>query len=731
MPLAAKTGSVSIKRPAERSVSQPVERDPKRRATSARGRSITTSAPRGRIAVRSQGTSKPVATQYSKLEAAHTKLQKESEKIALDVAMTEQKQLNEIFTLQHQKQQLEEQMEEEKQKFIEFQELAAEDQRQQESRYVAQLNEKDAKLYEFRKSANEKEELLKGNVEKQEKLFAEAESKHSISICSIEEKLNNLYAESKQTESTLTQSIKDKDEEIKLLHDQIQEQLVQIKSFEVLNEEQKANISDAAAEYQSLSNEMNVAQQRVKELELTLTEKERYTDSLKLELTTKTSDANALRNELTGQHEHVITLKSRVETLEKLTQDMTSRLGATQGNLCELSERERQKELLILQGEQARRKLLVQIEELKGNIRVYCRVRPPLGSKFEAPLEYPDKIDNRMIEIRQSRDNATSTARIEKPIQFKYDAVFSPQCSQDEIFERVSPVVESAVDGFKVCIFAYGQTGSGKTYTMEGTPEKPGIIMRSVERIFDSTQQLIANFGWNFNLSCTFVEIYNDIIRDLLVDSEDYQKAILDRGEIKHEIRHDGKQDTNVTGVRVVSVTAPYELEELLRTAMQNRTTARTKINERSSRSHSVFTLKIEGTNQKMGQKTSGILCLIDLAGSERVSESGVQGHHFKEAVQINRSLSHLGDVILALGQREKALHENADCNAPSHVPYRNSKLTYLLQNYLGGEGSKVLMLVNVSPLEEHASETVSSLRFASKVNATNIGVAKKRTSSN
>eukprot|EP00760_Papus_ankaliazontas_P005535 PhM_4_TR12643/c0_g1_i1/m.58534/K10405/KIFC1; kinesin family member C1 len=406
--------------------------------------------------------------------------------------------------------------------------------------------------------------------------------------------------------------------------------------------------------------------------------------------------------------------------LQGATMDMSSLQGA-------LSCKEREMAEMLAKGERERRKLLNQIEELRGNIRVYCRVRPTFDPNTAvAQIDFPDALDHREIVVRQTRENATSTGKSEKPQNFKYDYVFGPDTTQSEVFDQVSPLVESVLDGYKVCVFAYGQTGSGKTHTMEGRDgELQGIIPRSIVRLFESAQSLAAEHKWNFTVSCTYIEIYNDVIRDLLADSDEYHRAVCDGGDVKHEIRHEGKQDTYVTGVRSVVVQESYQVQELLRTAAKNRSTARTKLNERSSRSHSVFTLKFEGVNPLLGQKTLGVLCLIDLAGSERVVESGAIGNasRMKEAVSINQSLSHLGNVISALGES----NAKDGTNSAGHIPFRNCKLTYLLQNYLGGEGSKTLMFVNVSPQEDHVSETANSLRFAAKVNNTVIGTAKKR----
>ena len=153
----------------------------------------------------------------------------------------------------------------------------------------------------------------------------------------------------------------------------------------------------------------------------------------------------------------------------------------------------------------------------------------------------------------------------------------------------------------------------------------------------------------------------------------------------------------------------------LLKKASENRAVGKTNCNERSSRSHSVFILKLSGVNKLTEEKCEGVLNLIDLAGSERLSSSGASGDRLKETQAINKSLSSLADVIYALGNKD------------AHVPYRNSKLTYLLQNSLGGN-SKTLMFVNVSPLAGNFQETICSLRFATKVNSCEIGTAKRST---
>ncbi|GJD11846.1 Kinesin-2 [Galdieria sulphuraria] len=293
---------------------------------------------------------------------------------------------------------------------------------------------------------------------------------------------------------------------------------------------------------------------------------------------------------------------------------------------------------------------------------------------------------------------------------FSFDRIFGPESTQEDIFEEISQLVQSALDGYRVCIFAYGQTGSGKTYTMLGGENEgeSGIIPKSMRKIFSAAEYLHEQ-NWEFHLKASFLEIYNETIRDLLADHT-----------ISKERNYDIKIDrltgaTYVVGLTVEDISTPYQLEKLLKKSVANRSTAATRCNERSSRSHSVFRLYISGRNNETGEERMGLLNLIDLAGSERLNSSGSTGDRLRETQHINKSLSALGDVISSLSNKEK------------HIPYRNSKLTYLLQDSLGGD-SKTLMFVNVSPTCESFQETLCSLRFAQKVNSCQIGTAHRVT---
>ncbi|KAF5773858.1 putative minus-end-directed kinesin ATPase [Helianthus annuus] len=368
-------------------------------------------------------------------------------------------------------------------------------------------------------------------------------------------------------------------------------------------------------------------------------------------------------------------------------------------------------ELKLVEGESLRKKLHNTILELKGNIRVFCRVRPLLsddGADNEPKtVSFPTTTDNmgRGIELLQNGQKHS----------FIFDKVFVPESSQEDVFVEVSQLVQSALDGYKVCIFAYGQTGSGKTHTMMGTPgsfDDKGLIPRSLEQIFESRQTL-QNQGWKYDMQVSMLEIYNETIRDLLTTN---RPGSTELGTKQYAIKHDANGNTHVSDLTVVDVCSSREVSFLLSRAAQSRSVGKTQMNEQSSRSHFVFTMRITGVNEGTEQQVQGVLNLIDLAGSERLSKSGSTGDRLKETQAINKSLSSLSDVIFALAKKEE------------HVPYRNSKLTYLLQPCLGGD-SKTLMVVNVSPAPSSLNESLCSLRFAARVNACEIGTPRRQTS--
>ncbi|KAM5132246.1 kinesin-like protein KIFC3 [Mantella aurantiaca] len=347
---------------------------------------------------------------------------------------------------------------------------------------------------------------------------------------------------------------------------------------------------------------------------------------------------------------------------------------------------------------QLRKRYHNQLVELKGNIRVLCRVRP------HKDLTDQEGSGESAIITDVSDDTRLSVTYKGKEKSFELDKVFLPESTQEEVFLEIEPAVTSCINGYNVCIFAYGQTGSGKTYTMEGTADNPGMNLQSLRALY---QEMEARKGlWSYGVTLSMVEIYNEVIRDLL--SRDPQ----DKLDIK--LHPDGSGQLHVPGLTSMDVKSFRHIKKLLALGRRNRATFCTNMNERSSRSHALLTITITGQEFSSGVITTGKLNLVDLAGSERVSKSGAEGERLKEAQSINKSLLALGEVIQALRAKQ------------SHIPFRNSKLTYLLQDSLG-KGNKTVMMVQVSPLEENLGETVCSLNFAQRVCKVELGPASRK----
>ena len=329
-------------------------------------------------------------------------------------------------------------------------------------------------------------------------------------------------------------------------------------------------------------------------------------------------------------------------------------------------------------------------QESKGNIRVFCRVRPPLekeSTQERATIEYPN-YNSIILHGPVQKSNIGKSKDTHVIESYKFDRVFTPKETQEDIFKEISQLVQSALDGYKVCIFAYGQTGSGKTYTMEGEADtKRGLIPRSIEQIFNFKRYL-ENMGWVFHITVSVCEIYVDQVRDLLLQGEE--------NVVKGE---------KLTLKDLNSIEDWNKVHEL---AKMKRSVAETMCNEKSSRSHCIFQINIHGRNSHTNAERNGALNLIDLAGSERVSKSKVEEERLKETISINKSLTALKSVIAAL--------VSTNSSKPNYIPYRDSVLTFHLQNYLGGD-SKTLMFVNISPILSSFSESSSSLKFAADVN--------------
>ncbi|TFY71283.1 hypothetical protein EVG20_g1728 [Dentipellis fragilis] len=543
--------------------------------------------------------------------------------------------------------------------------------------------------------------------------------------------------------------------ELQSNHLALSRQLADAKTQELTQRRELVNASD----------EMDALKKRhareLMDLEMDVKRRDREIRELEDDLRVVRGDLDRERT-VVGELKSTITQQSTTQvTLTAQNQALHAQINALQSSFDYSAEtvsnlrmdlekaRERVEELEqeAREAEMIRRKLHNMVQELKGNIRVFCRVRPVLpsdvsattlvksggsGSRGPSPasispspedlerarvealaeMAFPDKRDHKEIVLNSSSESATGQERKET-WNFNFDRVFEPHSTQAEVFEEISLLAQSCVDGYNVCIFAYGQTGSGKSFTMEGgsSDATAGMIPRAVEQVFRVSEEL-GSKGWEYTMEGQFLEIYNETINDLLGKGEFDKK--------KHEIKHDKNGSTHVTDTVIQPLRSPNQVRALLAIAQSRRTVAATLMNERSSRSHSVFTLRIRGNNKMTGESCEGSLNLVDLAGSERLKESGAGNDkdRLRETQSINKSLSALGDVIAALGEKS----EKGD----KHIPYRNSKLTYLLQNSLSGN-SKTLMVFNLSPLATHLNESLCSLRFATKVNNTTIGTAKKQ----
>lgn len=288
--------------------------------------------------------------------------------------------------------------------------------------------------------------------------------------------------------------------------------------------------------------------------------------------------------------------------------------------------------------------------------------------------------------------NADEIQSKEAAGSFTFDRVFDMNSKQSDIFDfSIKPTVDDILNGYNGTVFAYGQTGAGKSYTMMGTDidndDGRGVIPRIVEQIFAS---ILASPGTiEYTVRVSYMEIYMEKIRDLLAPQNDNLPV--------HEEKNRG---VYVKGLLEIYVSSVQEVYEVLRRGGNSRAVAATNMNQESSRSHSIFVVTITQKNVETGSAKSGQLFLVDLAGSEKVGKTGASGQTLEEAKKINKSLSALGMVINSLTDGKS-----------SHVPYRDSKLTRILQESLGGN-SRTTLIINCSPSSYNDAETLSTLRF-------------------
>ncbi|CAM9233267.1 unnamed protein product, partial [Hapterophycus canaliculatus] len=449
--------------------------------------------------------------------------------------------------------------------------------------------------------------------------------------------------------------------------------------------------SATAATGKASKAEANAAEAKVKAVESKM---KKETDQLEAKNKAATKNLEASKNDLSLLKKERDDLRQQVSAMGSMDEEMQILRGrAEDAAHLELELKEATANTSRIEGlyqiEQVlRKKYWNMMEDMKGKIRVFARCRPFAQYEISQDCKRAVRfLDETTVEV-----DGHHGAK-----QFVFDAVFSEDDGQADIFEDTRNLVQSALDGFNVCVFAYGQTGSGKTWTMTGGKgDQRGLTPRVIEEIFGNIEK--AKGALEVKVSCYFIELYLDNLRDLLFAMEHHRGT-----PPKLEIHMDANKMVVVKNVVTKEIHSAAELMQLFVAGDHQRKVGGTKMNAESSRSHSVFSILLEVYNKTSKKTTTGKLSLVDLAGSERADKTGATADRLKEAQSINKSLSALGDVISALSTNEK------------FIPYRNNKLTQVMQDSLGGN-AKTLMFVNISPADYNQEETVTALTYATRV---------------
>ncbi|KAB2046165.1 hypothetical protein ES319_D01G213900v1 [Gossypium barbadense] len=423
---------------------------------------------------------------------------------------------------------------------------------------------------------------------------------------------------------------------------------------------------------------------------------------------TKKANQNHI-NLLKMQEKELSDLKDLLLTAKREFEDLQSQLQIDLKNIGSQVEEMSTAAVQYHKVVEENRKLYNMVQDLKGNIRVFCRIRPAFCAGTRNVIDFIGEDGSLVISdpLKPKKDGRKV---------FQFNRVFGPSATQDDVFNDTQPLIRSVMDGYNVCIFAYGQTGSGKTYTMSGpsggSTKDLGINYLALNDLFEISNQRKDIISYEIQVQ--MVEIYNEQIRDLLSeDSSSTKYPFL----LNSVLENDNLLILAISKAFILpdatlhTVKSTSDVLNLMKYGEVNRVVCSTAINNRSSRSHSILTVHVHG-KYTSGNMLRSCLHLVDLAGSERVDKSEVTGDRLKEAQHINKSLSCLGDVVTALAQKN------------SHIPYRNSKLTLLLQDSLGGH-AKTLMFAHVSPEEDSFGETLSTLKFARRVSTVELGAAR------
>jgi len=364
------------------------------------------------------------------------------------------------------------------------------------------------------------------------------------------------------------------------------------------------------------------------------------------------------------------------------------------------------------------RKLNLELQSLKGAMRVNCRVRPLRAG--------PEAEEGGCVHLRGL--GAMSILDAKNGVkEFQFDTCYGPNSRQEGIFDDARPLLQTVMDGFNVSVMAYGPTGAGKTYSItgaggvatdnsgssnSGSSRHRGLVPRMLQDIFQTIKERAVIV--ELSLKLAMFEIYNEEVRDLLAPAAPASKPLPGQAAKREALavssdRHGG---VVVEGLEEYAVDSLSKGLALIEHGQGVRATCATLINEHSSRSHLLIRFTVQSVDRRTGERRCGKMYLVDLAGCENVAQSGAEGRALREAIGINKSLAALHDVMLALSNKE------------AHVPYRNSTLTKVLADSLGGQ-AKCLMYVMVSPAVKDRMVTLSALKFAARCKAIVLGEAK------
>lgn len=340
----------------------------------------------------------------------------------------------------------------------------------------------------------------------------------------------------------------------------------------------------------------------------------------------------------------------------------------------------------------------------KLQIEAYARLKPIDHDQQElTSIIHQNTASGDLLEVYSSKLQQQAVCNLKPSHQFKFRKVFSDSSTQEQVYQQVAwPLVNDLMDGYNGTIFAYGQTGSGKTYTMSGKGyewEQRGLIPRVCSQMFDIIQARRSKI--QYTVFGSYLEIYNEQGFDLL-DKKHAETAFEKWSKIT--LFEDQNQNLHLKNLSIHQIDSEQDALNLLVTGNYIRKVSSTPINHSSSRSHCIFTLAIEGKDLETNEVMTSKLHLVDLAGSERIYKSEPDSLIKKEARYINRSLSYLEQVIIALYEREQGSRD--------HVPFRNSMMTSILRDSLGGN-CRTVMIANMSLDLDNEDETVSTARFA------------------